>query len=75
MEIKFDYSLDSQGFFNDIARREALEIAGRIWSDLLPDEFANIPVGAEFSITNPVTGTIENIVLDSEIDDLVIFVV
>ncbi len=74
MEIKFDYSLDSQGFFNDIARREALEAAGRIWSDLLPDEFANIPVGAEFTITNPVTGTIENIVLDSEIDDLVIFV-
>ena len=74
MKIKFDYSLDSQGFFNDVARREALDAAGRIWSNLLQDEFENIPVGAEFTITNPVTGTLENIVLDTEIDDLVIFV-
>ncbi len=74
MEIKFDYSLDSQGFFNDTARREALEEAGKIWSNLLQDEFENIPVGAEFTITNPVTGTLENIVLDTEIDDLLIFV-
>ena len=74
MKIKFDYSLDSQGFFNDVARREALEAAGRIWSDLVQDEFENIPVGAEFTITNPVTGNLENIVLDAEIDDLLIFV-
>ena len=74
MEIKFDYSLDSQGFFNDVARRDALEAAGTIWSNLLQDEFENIPVGAEFTITNPVTGATENIVLDTEIDDLVIFV-
>ena len=49
MEIKFDYSLDSQGFFNDIARREALEAAGRIWSDLLPDEFGEADYGSMLS--------------------------
>ena len=74
MKIEFDYRFDTNGFFNDSQRRTALEYAGEIWSNLLQDDFEAIPAGAEFTITNPTTGNAETIVLDSEIDDLLIFV-
>ena len=74
MKIEFDYRFDSNGFFDHSQRRTALEYAGEIWSNLLQDDFETIPVGAEFTITNPTTGNPETIVLDSEIDDLLIFV-
>jgi Ca2+-binding RTX toxin-like protein len=74
MKIEFDYSFDTNGFFNNPQRRTALEYAGEIWSNLLQDDFEAIPAGAEFTITNPTTGNAETIVLDSEIDDLLIFV-
>ena len=74
MKIEFDYSFDTDGFFDNSQRRAALEFAGDIWSNLLDDDFRSIPVGAEFTVTNPNTGTPETIVLTSEIDDLLIFV-
>lgn len=73
MEIKFDYRFDTNGFFTE-ERKAALELAGDIWSDLLQDDFAPVPVGAEFTIQNPQKGTDETIVLEEAIDDLVIFV-
>ena len=74
MKIEFDYSLDTNGFFDAPERREALEYAGNVWSNLLQDDFEAIPVGAEFTITHPATGSPETIVLDREIDDIRIFV-
>ncbi len=73
VNIKFDYRFASEDFFTEEVKT-ALEAAGRIWSDLLKDDFENIPVGAEFTIQNPVTGDEENITLNEEIDDLLIFV-
>lgn len=76
MKIKFDYRFDTEGFFNNSQRKAALEKAGAIWSSLLKDDFAAIPAGVEFTVTNPTTrnGTLEKIVLKQEIDDLLIFV-
>jgi len=68
--IEFDYRFDSSGFFNDPARRAALAAAADI-----QDEFPNVPAGIEFTVDNPsVSGRQERIVLNSEIDDLLIFV-
>ncbi|BAU67378.1 hypothetical protein STA3757_47950 [Stanieria sp. NIES-3757] len=77
MKIKFDYRFDTEGFFNNSQKKAALEKAGAIWSSLLKDDFQAIPVGVEFTVTNPTTrnGTLEKIVLKQEIDDLLIFVV
>ncbi len=74
MEIKFDYRFDSNGFFNDSSRREALEKAGEIWSSLINDEFENIPEGVKFTIQNPTTGENEIVTLEEGIDDILIFV-
>jgi Ca2+-binding RTX toxin-like protein len=76
MKIQFDYRFDTEGFFNNSQRKAALEKAGAIWSSLLKDDFAAIPAGVEFTVTNPTTrnGTLEKIVLKQEIDDLLIFV-
>lgn len=73
MQIKFDYRFDTNGFFTE-ERKAALNLAGDIWSILLQDDFAPVPVGAEFTVKNPQTGTDETIVLEEAIDDLVIFV-
>lgn len=74
MKIKFDYSFDKNGFFDNPQRRESLEYAGNIWSNLINDDFESIPAGAEFTISNPATGNSETIVLEQEIDDLLIYV-
>ncbi len=74
MKIKFDYRFDTKGFFDNPEAREALEKAGEIWSNLLNDDFENIPAGVEFTVQNPQTGGDETVILDEEIDDLVIFV-
>ena len=74
-DIRFDYRFDSTGFFDDPARRAALEEAGRIWSDLIGDEFDDVPAGVSFTVRNPsAPGTRERVVLDEPIDDLLIFV-
>ena len=70
MKIEFDYRFDENGFFNSSERRSALEAAGEIWSNLLQDDFEAIPQGAEFTTTNPTDGTLENVVLNREVDDL-----
>ena len=73
--IAFDYRFDTFGFFNDPARRAALEEAARLWEDILKDEFEDIPAGVTFDIRNPADGvTQETITLTSAIDDLLVFV-
>ena len=73
--IEFDYRFDTTGFFKNNPNRQAvLESAATYWESVIQDEFENIPVGTKLSIKNPSTGDIENIVLDREIDDFLIFV-
>ncbi len=75
MKIEFDYRFDTKGFFDDPEARSALEKAGEIWSNLLNDDFENVPGGVEFTVQNPQTGENETVVLgeDEQIDDLLIF--
>ncbi|MGK7900841.1 MAG: hypothetical protein AB4352_05390 [Hormoscilla sp.] len=73
--IEFDYRFDRTGFFNNPLHRNALEAAADIWENLIQDEFDNIPAGIEFTVENQtLSGRLETIVLNSEIDDLLIFV-
>ncbi len=73
VQIQIDYRFDSTGFFTEQAKT-AFESAAQIWSDLLQDDFEEIPVGAEFTIQNPTTGETETIVLENPIDDILLFV-
>ena len=73
MQIKFDYRFDTQGFFTS-EYQAALEQAAAIWSDILGDDFLEVPADTELSLVNPQTGIPETITLAEEIADLVIFV-
>ncbi|MEP0870407.1 hypothetical protein NDA01_11395 [Trichocoleus desertorum AS-A10] len=72
--IRFDYRFDTNGFFADPARRAALETAANVWESLIQDEFSNVPAGIDLQVQNPQTGESETVFIDSEIDDLLIFV-
>lgn len=72
--IEFDYRFDTNNFFSDPARRAVLEAAANEWESIIADEFDDLPVGLEFSITNPTTGASENITLTSVVDDIIVFV-
>lgn len=72
--ISFDYRFDSKGFFDDPARRSALEAAAAQWQAIIEDDFANVPAGTEFEIRNPTTFATETVRLDQPIDDILIFV-
>ncbi|NDW45100.1 calcium-binding protein [Ruegeria sp. PrR005] len=74
-DIAFDYRFDTTGFFEDPARRAALEEAARIWESFIDDEFDDVPAGTVFTIRNPSDSSVlETITLDAPIDDLLIFV-
>ncbi len=73
--IEIDYRFDSSGFFDDPARRAAMERAAEIWEGLIQDEFADIPAGVSFATTNPSDRSeTVTITLDRSVDDLIIFV-
>jgi Ca2+-binding RTX toxin-like protein len=72
-QISFDYRFDTAGFFDDPAARAALEEAARLWEEAIGDEFAPVPAGVSFWVSNPSTGASELITLDQEIDDILIF--
>ena len=72
--IKFDYRYDTTGFFNDPSRKAALEAAGKIWQDVIKNDFPNPPIGISGTITHPITGLAQNVIFDSQIDDMVLFV-
>lgn len=72
-DIAFDYRFDRANFYG-AAARAALEEAARIWEGIVGDEFDDVPAGISFSIDDPSrSGTDRTIVLDTAIDDLVIF--
>ena len=74
-DIEFDYRFDSRGFFDDPARRKILELAASAWSDLIGDEFDDVPVGAFVDVTDPADPTrTTRVELDRSIDDVLIFV-
>ncbi|MCL1471935.1 hypothetical protein [Argonema antarcticum] len=72
--IEFDYRFDSKGFFNDPARRQALEAAGNIWESYIQDEFPDVGAGIQLNAINPETDQPVPVTLPSGIDDLLIFV-
>lgn len=75
LEITFDYRFDSSGFFDDAARRAALEEAGDIWGSLINDTFATVPAGISFTLDDPSSdGTTRTVTLDEPITGLTIFV-
>ncbi|GGL79137.1 matrixin family metalloprotease [Wenxinia marina] len=72
-DIAIDYRFDT-GFFDDPARRAALEAAAAIWEAALLDEFDEVPAGTAFTVDDPSdAGTRRPIVLDAPIDDLLVF--
>ena len=73
--IKLDFSYDTSGYFNDTGRRAPLAKAAELWSEIIQDDFAEIPTGSSFSIRHP-SKPDENltVTLDEPIDDLLIYV-
>ena len=73
-DIKFDYRFDTNGWFT-AEKKAALEAAASIWEAIILDDFADVPVGTELSVTNPQTG-VQDVRLTSDytIDDLVVFI-
>ncbi len=60
IKLRFDYSLDTSGFFNDASRRAALELAGRMAASRFTDSLSAItPTGTNTwsaVVINPSTG-------------------
>jgi len=75
LNIKFDYTYDSEGFFNSPDRRAVLSYAAQLWSEVIEDDFEKIPAGSAFEIRHPSQSdqTLE-ITLNDDIDDLLIYV-
>lgn len=74
LKIEFDYRFDSGDFFDDPERRIALEMGADHWTTIYQDNFAKVPVGTFFTLRNPTTFDEETQILESPIDDIVIFV-
>ncbi|MEM9967991.1 MAG: DUF4214 domain-containing protein [Pseudomonadota bacterium] len=71
--IEFDYRFDTEGFFTTEARA-AMESAAGIWENLIKDDFPTFLAGQPFSILNLATGLREDVILDQDVDDVLIFV-
>ncbi|MDA7471330.1 hypothetical protein N8928_00210 [Planktomarina temperata] len=73
--IKFDYSYDTTGYFNNAVNRAPLEKAAELWSEIIQDDFAEIPTGSSFDIRHPSKANERlTITLDEPIEDLLIYV-
>ncbi|MFP7674459.1 DUF4214 domain-containing protein [Marivita sp. S0852] len=72
--ITFDYRFDSSGFFDDPARRAALDSAADQWEAVIRDDFDDLPIGTSFEIRNPTSNAIETVTLSQSVDDMIIFV-
>ena len=73
-DIRLDYRFDT-GFFDDPARRDAMEAAAAVWEGILLDELPDVPAGIVFTIDNPSDPAVdEPVTLAEPIDDLLIFV-
>ncbi|MFK7834994.1 MAG: DUF4214 domain-containing protein [Sulfitobacter sp.] len=74
--IEIDYRFDTRGFFDDPARRAAMEDAARAWEIHIRDEFADIPAGQTITgVRDPQVYTVtQDITLTTPIDDVLVFV-
>ena len=73
--IGFDYRFDTAGFFDDPARRAALDAAADAWEALIGDAFDPVPAGVSFTVENPENRAEDAaITLADPIDDVLIFV-
>jgi hypothetical protein len=73
--IQFDYRFDTNGFFDDPARRNTLEAVASVWESIIKDDFPDTPVGTETPfVVNPRTDDSRTFFTDAPIDDLLVFV-
>ena len=70
--IRFDDRF-AHGYFDDPERRATLEAAAEIWSNAIEADFPTIPAGETIRVYNPETEQWEEVVLEEDIDDLLIF--
>ena len=74
-QISFDYRFDDAGFFDDPARRAALDAAAALWEGVIGDEFADVPAGTGFRVRDPEDlSAFRSVVLAEPIDHVRIFV-
>jgi hypothetical protein len=76
LNIAFDYKFDTKGAFGDEQKKAVLVAAAQKWSEVLLDEFGDIPAGTEVLVRDPQlpaqAGTV--FTYDKPIDDLLVFV-
>jgi hypothetical protein len=72
--IQFDYRFDTSGWFTP-EKRAVLEAAANMWERIILDDFPDLPAGTITpGIINPQTRRIVDVVNDTPIDDVLIFV-
>ncbi len=76
LHIALDYSFDTKGFFNEPKRRAAWRAAADTWSELLADDFDEVPAGTTVLVRNPQQPEqpSKKFQLTAPIDDLRIYV-
>ncbi len=76
VSIVFDYRFDTDGFFDDPARRTTLELAAAAWGRILADDFETVPAGTSLLTRDPQRPADPgmNLTIDEDIDDLYVFV-
>lgn len=73
--IKLDYTFDISGFFNYPERREVISYAAELWSEVINDNFPEVPKGSVFQIRHPsIANEIVDVELGEDISDLLIYV-
>lgn len=72
-DIQFDYRFDTAGWFTP-ERRAVLETAASFWENVIRSEFDNVPAGTMLNLIHPVTRKPVQFPMETEIDDLVVFV-
>lgn len=74
--IEFDYRFDRLGYFDDDARRQALEAAALRWSSAVANDFPTVPAGTRICVNDPENRDEQACVdeLEHDIDDVLVFV-
>lgn len=75
LNINLNFSYDTEGFFNDHKRREPLIRAAEMWSDIISDDFQEVPEESSFEIWHPSKkNKTVSVIVSEKIDDLLIFI-
>jgi hypothetical protein len=72
--IKFDYRFDDGFISQHPERKKTLELAAKIWGELLPDRFEPIPPGTRLRFKSPVTGEQLVVPMPEHDGDLLVFI-